>query len=65
MGAVATGVVGIPQVAATSQTKICTRITRVRTHRQVDTVELTKGVILRVTVVVLGREVMSQSPVNK
>jgi hypothetical protein len=59
------GVVGIALVPVTSQTRICTRIIRVRTHRQVDTVELTKGVMLRVTVVVLGREVTSQSPVNK
>jgi len=65
VGVVVMGVEGIPQAAATSQTRICTRIIRVQTHRQVDTVEPMKGVILRVMVVVLGREVMSQNPVNK
>jgi hypothetical protein len=65
VGEVVMGVVGMPPVAATFQTRICTRITRVRTNKQVDTVERMMQVILEVTVVVMGQGVLSQSPVNR
>jgi hypothetical protein len=59
------GVVGMPPVAAISQTRICTRITPVPTNRQVDTAEHMKEAMLGGTVVAMGLVAMSQSPVNK
>jgi hypothetical protein len=60
-------VVGTLLAVATSRTRICIRITRVRTSRRegVDTVERMMGGILEGTVVVIARGVTSQSPVNK
>jgi hypothetical protein len=53
-------------LVGTSRTRICIRITRVRTSRRVDTaVERMMGGLLEGTVVVLARRVSSQSPVNK
>ncbi len=63
--AVVMGAVDMLPVAATSPTRICTKTTRVQTNRRVDTVEHMMAVTLGVMVVVMGREVMSQSPVNK
>lgn len=60
------GAVGMPLVAATSRTRICTKTTQVRNNKRVDTVEHMKGgVTVVVTVVVMGREVMIQSRVSK
>jgi hypothetical protein len=59
------GAVGMPLVAATSRTRICTKTTQVRNNRRVDTVEHMKAVMVAATVVVMGREVTSQSRVNK
>ena len=73
------GVVGMPLVAATSRTRICTKTTQVRNNKRVDTVEHMKRVmvvvvvvvvvavaaVVVVTVVVTGRGVISQSRVNK
>ena len=63
--AVVMDVVGTLQAAATSRTRICIRITRVRTSRRVVTVEPMRGGILEGIVVVMARGVTSQSPVNK
>lgn len=63
--AVVMDVVGTLQAAAISRTRICIRITRVRTSRRVVTVEPMRGGILEGTVVVMARGVTSQSPVNK
>ena len=53
-------------VVATSRTRICIRITRVRTSRRVDTVERMMGGMLEGTVAaVMAREGSRQSPVNK
>jgi hypothetical protein len=66
VGAEVMGAVGMPLVAATSRTRICTRTTQVRNNRRVDTVEQhMKAVMVAATVVVMGRGVMSQSRVNK
>ena len=61
MGAVG----GMPLVAATSRTRICTKTTQVRNNKRVGTVEHMKGVTVVVTVVVMERGVMIQSRVNK
>jgi hypothetical protein len=58
-------VVGTLLGVAISRTRICIRITRVRTNRRVDTVERLMGGMLVGTVVVMARGVTSQSPVNK
>jgi hypothetical protein len=66
-------VVGTLLAVATSRTRICIRITRVRTSRRVDTVERMMGGLLEGTVLVMARGrgrgpvrgVTSQSPVNK
>ena len=59
-------VVGMLLAVATSRTRICIRITRVRTSRRVDTVvERMMGGLLEGTVVVMARRVTRQSPVNK
>jgi hypothetical protein len=66
-------VVGTLLAVATSRTRICIRITRVRTSRRVDTVERMMGGLLEGTVLVMarglglgpGRGVTTQSPVNK
>ena len=56
-------VVGTLLAVATSRTRICIRITRVRTSRRVDTVDRMMGGIL--IVVVMAQGVSSQSPVNR
>jgi hypothetical protein len=58
-------VVGTLLAVAISRTRICIRITRVRTSRRVDTVERMMRGIPVGTVVVMARGVTSQSPVNK
>ena len=60
-------VVGTLLADATSRTRICIRITQVRTSKRVGTaVERMKGDLLEGTVVVMVRRVTSQqSPVNK
>lgn len=61
----AVGVVGMLPAVATSRTRTCTRITRVRTSRRADTPERMMGGMLEGMVVVMARGVTSQSPVNK
>jgi len=56
-------VVGTLLAVATSRTRICIRITQVRTSRRVDTVDRMMGGIL--IVVVMAQGVSSQSPVNR
>ena len=58
-------VAGTLLAVATSRTRICIRITRVRTSRRVVTVERMMGGILEGTVAVMARGVTRQSPVNK
>jgi hypothetical protein len=59
-------VVGMLLAVATSRTRICIRITRVRTSRRVDTaVRRMMGDLLEGTVVVMARGLSSQSPVNR
>ena len=59
------GVVGTLLAVATSRTRICIRITRVQTNRQVDTAERMMVGMLEATVVVIARGVTSQSQANK
>jgi hypothetical protein len=63
--AVGMGVVGMPLAVATSRTRTCTRTTRVRTSRRVDTADRMRGGTLEVSVVVMARGLTSQSPVNR
>src|SRR6267154_2661282 len=64
--AVVMDVVGTLLVVATSRTRICIRITRVRTSRLVDTaVQHMMGRLLEGTVVIMARRVTRQIPVNK
>ena len=58
-------VAGTLLAVATSRTRICIRITRVRTSRQVDTAARMMGDMREGTAVVLARGVMSRSPANK
>ena len=64
-GAVVMDAADMLLVAVTSRNKTCTETTQVRAaSRQVDTVKDMVGII-EDTVIVMAREVSSQSPVNK
>jgi hypothetical protein len=58
-------VVGTLLVVATSRTRICIRITPVRTNKRADMVERMMERMLEGIVVVMARGVTSQSLVNK
>ena len=63
--AVVMDVVGTLLVVATSRTRICIRITPVRTSKRADMVERMMERMLEGIVVVMARGVTSQSLVNK